>query len=174
MSIGAAIANLAAGDVPGPGFLLELAVYTAAAVLAAVLAVIDARTRLIPNRLLLPAYPATAGALVLCAGLTGEWGRTLWAVIGGATLWTGFYLYGMIGPRGHLGFGDVKLAGWLGILLGYAAQRPGPLLFAVLVAFASAAVVGLALVAARQMTLRESLPFGPFLVIGAITAIAAL
>ena len=155
------------------GQVLVYLVYAAAAVLGLMLAVIDARTHRLPNRLLLPAYPATAAALLLCATLTGEWPRALWAFLGSAGMWIAFYLYGMVGPRGHLGFGDVKLAGWLGMLLGYAAPgTPGIFLAAVMAAFITAALAGILLIVFRRLTIKGSIAFGPFLILGAAAAIA--
>ncbi|MFK4298164.1 leader peptidase (prepilin peptidase)/N-methyltransferase [Arthrobacter sp. GAS37] len=169
----AAMAGLVPGDVPGAGHVLGFLVYAAAAGLGLVLALVDARTKRLPNRLLLPAYPATAAALLLCTAMTGEWDRALWALLGCTGMWMAFYLYGMIGPRGHLGYGDVKLAGWLGMLLGYAAPgTPEIFLRAILVAFVSAALAGIILILIRRLTIKDSIAFGPFLILGAAVAIA--
>ncbi|MFK0074622.1 prepilin peptidase [Arthrobacter woluwensis] len=163
------------GDVPSLGDLLLLLVVLAVMILAVVLAVIDARTMLLPNKLLLPAYPATAAALLICAGVSGEWNRALWALIGGAGLWGAFWVYGLLGPAGHLGFGDVKLMGWLGMVLGYVgAGTPAAFLLPILIAFVTAAVVGLLMLLARRITLKDSIPFGPFLVLGSLITLVLI
>ena len=59
-----------------------------------------------------------------------------------------------------MGWGDVKLAAALGALLGY------PLvLFSVAFSFMLGAFIGLGLVLVRAKTLKQAIPFGPFLII---------
>ena len=86
--------------------------------LGVALAVIDWRTRMLPTRLIAPAYAVTIVA-ILVAWLAD--GRDLadleraalgWLVYGGM-----FFLLWFIYPRG-LGYGDVRLSGVLGLALG--------------------------------------------------------
>lgn len=64
--------------------------------------------------------------------------------------------------RGALGFGDVKLAVSLGLFLGVSRLVAGFIL-----ASAASAFVLVALIAARRLTLRSAIPFGPILIAGA-------
>jgi len=73
-----------------------------------------------------------------------------------------FYLLYLIFPKG-IGFGDVKLAGAIGLFLGFRLT-----ILAVLLSFFSGAIVGLLLIALGKKTMKDPIPFGPFLAFGAI------
>ncbi|MHA7191775.1 prepilin peptidase [Arthrobacter sp. MDT2-16] len=135
------------------------------------LVVIDWRTHRLPDRLVLPSYPAAALLLGAAGGTAGEWYRVLGMLAGGLALWAGFAVLHLLSRRG-LGFGDVKLAGLLGLYLGFAGGAEvwwGPF-FAVVLGGAWS----LALVATRRATLTSSVAFGPFLIGGAALALAVL
>ena len=68
-----------------------------------------------------------------------------------------------------MGFGDVKLAGVLGIYLGWLGW--GSLVSGVFLGFLLGGVTGLALLAAGRATRKSSIPFGPYMLLGALTAI---
>lgn len=140
------------------------------ALVAVRLAVIDIRTRRLPNALVLPSYPV-AGILLAAAALAaGEPGRILGAALGCAALWGGFFALRLLSPAG-MGFGDVKLAGVLGLYLGFAG--PLPVLAAVVAAFALGGLWGVGLILSRRGTAASTVAFGPFLLIGAALAMAA-
>ncbi|RLV50203.1 prepilin peptidase [Nocardioides mangrovicus] len=86
--------------------------------LGVALGYIDWHTRLLPTWLIAPAYPALVVLVLLAGVLSGDWSDVRraafgWLVIGG------FYLVQwLISPR-IMGYGDVRLAGLLGIMLGY-------------------------------------------------------
>jgi prepilin signal peptidase PulO-like enzyme (type II secretory pathway) len=65
-----------------------------------------------------------------------------------------------------MGFGDVKLAGVLGLLLGFPS-----ILFALYCAFLTGAGAGVILMIARRKTLKSKIAFGPFLLLGVAIAI---
>mgnify|MGYP002375564678 len=65
-----------------------------------------------------------------------------------------------------MGFGDVKLAFILGLLLGWPNIIPG-----LFISFLFGAIIGLILVAGKKRKLKSAVPFGPFLVIGCFLAI---
>jgi leader peptidase (prepilin peptidase)/N-methyltransferase len=74
----------------------------------------------------------------------------------------------LVSPAG-MGMGDVKLAGLLGLLLGWLGW---PVVVAgFLLGFVVQAVLGLALIVLRRAGRDTELPFGPALVLG--TAVAA-
>jgi leader peptidase (prepilin peptidase)/N-methyltransferase len=66
--------------------------------------------------------------------------------------------------------GDVKLAGLLGLHLGWLGW--GAVVVGAFAAFVVQAVVALVLLAARRIGLRGELPFGPAMLAGAALAIA--
>ena len=138
-------------------------------VLAWKLAVEDIRTRRLPDRLVLPAYPVSAVLLGAAALTAGEPGRFASMALGGVLLLSGYLLLRVVSPSG-LGLGDVKLAGVLGLYLGFAG-------FSYLLAGAAAGFVlggmwGLILVASRRGTGKTRIAFGPFMLAGALLALA--
>lgn len=132
------------------------------------LALIDLDCRRLPNAIVLPAYP------VLAVLLTGSalWRHDGWslarAAIGGAALFAFFLLLVLAYPAG-MGWGDVKLAGLLGLTLGYLSWSA--LVVGALAGFVLGAVTGVAVIAARRGDRRTALPFGPFMIAGALLAI---
>ena len=68
--------------------------------------------------------------------------------------------------RGGMGGGDMKLATMLGAFLGWRAA-----LFAFFIAFTLASVVSVVLLVSGRRGRKDLLPFGPFLAIGAATAL---
>jgi leader peptidase (prepilin peptidase)/N-methyltransferase len=134
---------------------------------AVVLAVVDIEQRRLPNLIVLPSY-AVVAALLAGASL---WRHDFWplarAGIGGALLIVFFLVLATAQPAG-LGLGDVKLAGLIGLALGYLSFT------ALLVgAFAGILLGGIAALAlaARGRGRDASLPYGPFLIAGALLGI---
>jgi leader peptidase (prepilin peptidase)/N-methyltransferase len=130
----------------------------------------DASERRIPNAVLLPAYPIAAALLVVASAAEHQWYGLLRGAIGMLALAT-FYLFLALLRPGEMGFGDVKLAGLIGLVLGRLGWRvlilgafAGPAIGAV-------AVAALLLVGSRSK--RSRFPFAPFLVVGAVIAILA-
>jgi len=68
-----------------------------------------------------------------------------------------------------MGFGDVKLAPTLGLVLGWYGW--GAVVTGTFAGFALGAVWGLFLIAARRAGRRTALPFGPFMLVGALAAV---
>ena len=149
--------------------LLLLAALGYLVVLAWKLSAADIRTRRLPDRLVLPAYPVSALLLGAAALTAGEPGRLVSMALGGVLLLFGYVLLRFASPAG-LGLGDVKLAGVLGLYLGFAG-------FSYLLAGAAAGFVlggmwGLILVASRRGTGKTRIAFGPFMLAGALLALA--
>lgn len=160
-------------------FWLVLAACAYFAVMAVRLTVIDVRHHLLPNRIVFPSY-AVAGVLLLAAALVGATRQSdgglmagwlgvpaLRVVAGAAILWLFYFLLRFAYPPG-MGFGDVKLAGVLGMYLGYLGW--GHLFAGTFLAFLLGGLWSLALLAARRGTLKSSIPFGPFMLAGAAAA----
>ena len=77
-----------------------------------------------------------------------------------------FYFLWWITRGKGMGFGDVKLAGVLGLFLGF----PDTIL-AFYVAFLTGAVVGVILMLGKHAGMKTKIAFGPFLIFGAIVAV---
>lgn len=74
----------------------------------------------------------------------------------------GFFLLWAITRGKGLGFGDVKLVGILGLLLGYPY-----IIIALYVAFLTGAFYGVILMVGRKAGMKSKIAFGPFLIFGA-------
>jgi leader peptidase (prepilin peptidase)/N-methyltransferase len=137
------------------------------AVASIVLAVIDARTHRLPNAWVMPGYPVF-GALLVVACLAGApWSSLLRAAIGGAALFA-FYLL-LRAAGGGMGGGDVKLAGVVGIALGWAGWSA--LAVGAFAGFVFGGVYGALLLATRRAGRRTAVAFGPWMLLGAWTGI---
>jgi leader peptidase (prepilin peptidase)/N-methyltransferase len=158
------------GASAGLGTAVEIAAFALFAVGSIALAVVDAREKLLPDRIVFPLYGVGAVGLTLAAWLEHRWAALAVALAAGAALYVIFYGIAMFGP---LGFGDVKLAGLLGLYLGWLGI---PAVFAgiLLGTFAAACVaVGVVVVRrARGLNWRGyELSYGPYLLAGSWAAI---
>ena len=136
---------------------------------AVVLAGVDLASHRLPDRVLLPAAAAGAAALAADAAVTGSWPALLRAVAAAGLTFAVAAGAAAVSPEG-LGFGDVKLLGLLGLLLGWAGW--GVLLGGVLLGLVLGAVGSLLLLATRRAGWRTAVPFGPPLLAGAYLALA--
>lgn len=153
--------------------LAAVVTLTALLVLAAcsiALAAIDVELHRLPNQIVL--FLTVAGAMLLgIAGLlTGDLSALMRAAIGGAVAFVVFFLVALIKPGG-MGFGDVKLAGALGIYLGYVGW--GSLIIGFFAAFLLGGVVGIILILAKRADRKGGIPFGPWMLAGAWIGIVA-
>jgi leader peptidase (prepilin peptidase) / N-methyltransferase len=128
----------------------------------------DLLTRRIPNAVVLPSYPAAAALFVTAAGFEGHWWWLVRAAIAMVVLAGAYLAVAMLLP-GQLGLGDVKLAGLLGVALGWLGWSP--VVTGTVTAWLLAAmVVGVQGVRLRGDR-RTVVPLGPYLCFGALIAI---
>jgi len=132
------------------------------------LALIDLDIKRLPNALVLPSYPVALVLLALPAVVDGRWDAYVRALAGGAVLFGGFYLLAVAKPGG-MGFGDVKLSGVIGLYLGWLGW--GPLAVGAFLGFLLGGAWGLALIAVGRAGRRTALPYGPFLLTGALIGV---
>jgi leader peptidase (prepilin peptidase)/N-methyltransferase len=156
-----AFGGLGARD-PGTATFVILAAWFAALVL---LFAIDLDQRLLPDLITLPLV--VAALVLLLAGLNplvkgSELGAVVAAVLFPAILFALSIPFG----AGALGLGDVKFLVSAGLIAGFSRTLTGLLAGAIL-----AGVVLVVLIALRKITLRTHVPFGPFLIAGAIYAV---
>ena len=150
------------------GRLPAVPAFLAFAGLGVALALIDVQTRRLPNALVLPAYPVLAVLLAGAAWWQGDWWSLARAGIGGAALYGFFFVLVLIYPAG-MGFGDVKLAGLVGGVLAYLSWST--LVIGAFAGFLLGALLGVGLMAAGRGGRKTAVPFGPFMVAGALLAV---
>lgn len=145
-----------------PAFLVVMAVGTA-------ISIVDLREKRIPNRMLLVAAPVVA--VLLGAGLLirREPDRALAVLVGAAALFALYLAIALIVPAA-MGMGDVKLAALLGGALG--AGGFSAWVVGLLAAFLIGGIVAIIALATRRVGVRGSLPFGPWMVAGALVGLA--
>ena len=105
--------------------VLPAYLYLAAVGLA--LALIDLDCKRLPDALTLPSYPVVAALLALGAVLGSDSGQLVRALLGGLAMYALYFALCFAYPAG-MGFGDVKLAGVLGMAtawLGWGAWTVG-------------------------------------------------
>ena len=132
------------------------------------LALIDLETGRLPDAIVLPAYPVMALLLTLAVVASGDPAALLRAVVGAVGSFLLYYSIALARPGG-MGFGDVKTAGLIGGMLAFVSYPV--LLVGVAAAFLLGATVGLVAIVARRATRTSRLPFGPFMVVGAVAAL---
>ncbi|MCX4770148.1 MULTISPECIES: A24 family peptidase [unclassified Streptomyces] len=146
----------------------ELAVWLLLAPVAVLLAAIDRRVHRLPDELTLPAAGAAAVLLGIAVLLPEHGGSWLSALLGGVALGAFYFLLFLINPNG-MGFGDVKLALSLGVALGWYGWA---VVFAGgFAGFLFGAAYGLALMIMRRAGRKTGIPFGPFMIAGALLGI---
>jgi leader peptidase (prepilin peptidase)/N-methyltransferase len=136
---------------------------------AVVLASVDLLAHRLPDRVTYPTYVVCALAFTADAALLDAWGPLLRALVAGLAAFAVATAAAAVSPEG-LGFGDVKLLGLLGLVLGWAGW--GVLLGGVLLGLLAGAVVSLVLLVTGRAGWRTALPFGPPLLAGAVLALA--
>ncbi|MFG3407247.1 prepilin peptidase [Streptomyces sp. NPDC048142] len=146
----------------------ELIGWLALAPVAVLLAAVDRRVHRLPDPLTLPLAVAAVlllGGAALLPGHAGSWTSGL---LGGLALGGFYFLLFLINPNG-MGFGDVKLALALGVALGWYGWTV--LFLGGFAGFLFGAAYGLGLVLLRRAGRRTGIPFGPFMIAGALTGL---
>lgn len=152
--------------VVGLDWSLPAWLYLAAAGVA--LALIDLDHHRLPDVIVLPSYVVAGVLFLLPAILQSGWPDYLRAWLGAAALFAFYFVIAWIYPAG-MGFGDVKLAGVLGVYLGWLGWDQ--LIVGTFSAFLLGALVGLGVIVGRKGGRKTALPFGPFMLIGVLVSL---
>lgn len=134
---------------------------------AVALSVIDWHTRLLPRLIVIPATLAAIGVVLVVGLSTGEQDALVRALAATVAVRSFFWLLWFVRSAG-MGFGDVRLAAPVGLVLGWTGW--GALAVGVWVGFVIFALPGLALAIVKRdrSLLRKPFPYGPFMVVGAL------
>jgi leader peptidase (prepilin peptidase)/N-methyltransferase len=155
----------------GPHWVLPAMLYLAA--ISVALALIDIDTHRLPNAIVLPAYPVSLVLLALGSwnpGGVAHWDAMVRALIGAVALLLVYGIAFVVYPSG-MGFGDVKLAGVLGLYLGWWGW--GALFVGWFSAFLLGGIYSVALMLAGRAGRKSGIPFGPWMLLGAAVGIVA-
>jgi leader peptidase (prepilin peptidase)/N-methyltransferase len=130
---------------------------------------IDADVHRLPDGLVLPAYPAMLVLVVVATIGLGDWGALVRALACMAGMYAVYLLLAVASP-GSLGLGDVKLAGVIGLVLGWASV--GTAVLGVLAGFLVGGLVAVVFLVGRRAGLRSHIAYGPSMLAGAFVALA--
>jgi len=165
----ALLAGLLAGSVELTGLRPATAALAWAAGAAVVLGAVDLAVHRLPDRVTCPAAAVCGAAFLVDAVVLGSWGALVRALAAGAVAFAVATAVRVLAPQGF-GFGDVKLLGLLGLVLGWFGW--GVLMAGVFLGLLTGALVSLALLATRRAGWRTAIPFGPPLLVGAVLVLA--
>jgi leader peptidase (prepilin peptidase)/N-methyltransferase len=146
------------------GGLLVLVAFLYLAAVSVALALIDLDVHKLPNAIVLPAYAVGAVLLTSASILSGEYSVLLRAGIAMAALFLAYFLMAFVYPAG-MGLGDVKLAGVLGLYLGWVGW--GAVIIGALGAFILGGVYAFVLILGKRANRKSGIPFGPWMLVGA-------
>lgn len=150
----------------GADWVLPAYLYLAAVGLA--LALIDLDCKRLPDALTLPSYPVAAVLLGGAALLGSDSGDYMPSLLGGVAMFALYFALAFAYPAG-MGFGDVKLAGVLGMYLGWLGW--GAWAVGTFLGFALGGVFGIGLILVKKGGRKTAVPFGPFMLLGVLIAV---
>jgi leader peptidase (prepilin peptidase)/N-methyltransferase len=150
------------------GLTPVLPAYLYLAAIAVALAVIDLDVQRLPNAIVLPSYVVGGVLLGVAAWVGHDWWAAARGLVAMSALWL-LYFGLSLTYKGGMGFGDVKLAGLLGLYLGFIGW--GPVWIGALAGFVIGGLVGVGLLVTRRATRRTAVPFGPAMLAGALLAV---
>lgn len=137
---------------------------------AVALSYIDWHTRLLPRLVVLPATLAAVVAVVAVGLATDDRDALVRALVAMVAVRSFFWVLWFVRSAG-MGFGDVRLAALVGLVLGWVGW--GTVAIGVWVGFVAFAVPGLLLAVVRRdrSLLKQAFPFGPFMAAGALVGL---
>jgi len=149
------------------GWSWELPAYLYLAAVAIALAAIDLDVMRLPDRIVLPSYGVALLLLVPAVIAGHSWTAAVRGLLAAAVLWIAFEAISLFG----MGGGDVKLAPLLGLYLGWLGWSA--VAVGMFAGFVLGGVFGVALLVSRVATGKSRIPFGPYMLAGALLAVFA-
>jgi prepilin signal peptidase PulO-like enzyme (type II secretory pathway) len=156
--------TLSAGIAPGATalFIFIAALWIAVFEALLVMSLIDIRLGIIPDEINI--FLGVVGVALTIFLSDGQWNIVLAKIIGAAAAGIFFALLIAVTRGKGMGMGDLKLAIPLGLVFGWP-----DIAFVAMFAFVIGAIVGVFSIARGKNTMKGTLPFGPFLALGAAT-----
>lgn len=145
----------------------EMAAFVVLAVGASLLVVVDLAEERLPDVIVLPLLGSTAVLLTLAAWTTGAWGSLIRALLAAVALFVLYFVMAAFSP--DFGFGDVKLIAVAGLFMGWFGW--GAVVLGACLGWVTYAVPGLVRLFTSKKGERGSLPFGPFIILGAVIGV---
>ncbi len=128
----------------------------------------DLSHRLVPRRLVYGGMALVVPLLVVTSAADHRWYSLVGSVVAGAVAFGVFFAVWWFVPQG-MGFGDVRLAGAIGITVGYLSVLHAYVAF--LAGFVIGTVFGLVMATVWSSGRKTRIPFGPSLALGAVFAV---
>jgi leader peptidase (prepilin peptidase)/N-methyltransferase len=116
----------------------------------------------------LPAYPALLALLTVATLGAGDWRPMARALVCMVVLFALYFGMAALSPS-SLGFGDVKLAGLIGLVLGWLGVSET--VVGVLAGFVVGGVAALVFLLGRRVGLRSHIAYGPAMLLGAFVSL---
>jgi leader peptidase (prepilin peptidase)/N-methyltransferase len=163
-ALASGVAGGLVGLAVGPGTALLPLLYLCPVGVA--LAYVDWRVRLLPTRVIAPSYLVVAVLVMLVGAVEGDLGLLLRAALAWLGAGVFFWLLWRFTPG--MGYGDVRLAGLLGMALGVLGWTE------VVVGLYAGFVVGVAAwvpMRLLRITKDRHFPFGPYMLVGAVVGV---
>ena len=136
--------------------------------MAVSVSVTDLSHRLVPRHLVYGALALIVPLLVVVSAVDHSWSHLVTAAVWGAVAFALFFLIWFFVPRG-MGFGDVRLAGVIGLTAGY--LGPIHVYLAFLFGFVLGLLFGVVLMVGSSAGRKARIPFAPALAAGATIAV---
>jgi leader peptidase (prepilin peptidase)/N-methyltransferase len=149
------------------GWSWELPAYLYLAAIAVTLAAIDLDVMRLPDRIVLPSYGVALVLLTPAVIAEHSWAAATRGVVGAVLLFAFYFILAIL-PRG-MGGGDVKLAGLLGLYLGWLGWTS--MVVGAFAGFLLGGLAGVLLMLLRRAGRRSRIPFGPAMLAGAFLAV---
>lgn len=162
--------GLTVAPVSGIALVPFLAAFLYLAAISIALALIDLDTHTLPNRIVGPSYVVAVLLLGAISLLLSDPAVMLRMLAGAAILFVAYLIMAIARPGG-MGLGDVKLAGVLGLYLGWLGW--GSLAVGAFSAFLLGGVFSIALLALGKANRKSGIPFGPWMLGGAWVGVFA-
>jgi leader peptidase (prepilin peptidase)/N-methyltransferase len=150
------------------GLTAELPAYLYLVTVGVALTMIDFDLRRLPDAIILPSYVVTVVLLLPAGATSADWYAGVRALAGMAALLVLYFALALAYPNG-LGFGDVKLAGLVGLYLGWLSWNA--LFLTAIGSLLIACVGGTAVQVTRQGTSAVAVRIAPCLVSAAVLAV---